>query len=136
MSVQAFIDAFKTRLDSDSGAGGVYTLTSGRIAEGQAEINQTLPHLVFTVTQATPTDHLTGNLGYDVLIESRAYGDRHLGSKAAARTLADRMFTLLHRQSITISGFTGGQTFCLNANTTIIEEDAYAILQLWRMKNA
>lgn len=128
---QPAINAFYGALAADTGAGGVSTLTAARIYEGQAPEAAAIPSVILNLVDDVPVESFTTS-DLNATLQVDVYGDRFAGS-AVARTIADRLVTLLHRTSLSITGWNGGQVWCLDRGTLNIEDDAYRIMQTWRV---
>lgn len=128
---QVVLTAIKTTLAADNGAGGIYTLTSGRIYEGQGPQNAALPYVAFEIVEDTPERYFTGD-DLNCVVEFTIWGDRMLGA-ASARAIVDRMLVLLDRQQITVSGYTLVQTWVQNRGVVIADDDGYRWSQQFRV---
>lgn len=131
MSQQEVADAINTKLSGDNGAGGVHTLTSGRIWEGLAEQNAELPLVTFNIITDPETDYFNGE-DIDVEFQVDVWGYVADGGKAT-RTIADRCRTLMHKQNITIANHTAGKTRCKDRGQLTSDEDAYRITQRYQL---
>lgn len=126
------VDAIYTRLSGDTGAGGVSTLVSGHIWESEAKQGETYPNLVFRIV-SDPSEFYFGG-AEDLIAEMQIdiYGRRRSGS-AALRPVAERVRTILHNLSITATGFSGASIQCIDRGVPMIEDDAYRIMQRYRI---
>ena len=131
MSQQAVVDAIYTAFSGDTGAGGVSTLTGARIYNAIGPENVALPWLEFHLVTDVPQNFFSGQ-NLDSEFDVNVYGLRSAGSKVT-RTIAERVYTLMHAVALTITGITGASTWCLDRGTTDPEEDAYRHLMRWRV---
>lgn len=129
---QDIIDAIYSKLVADTGAGGVHTLTGGRIYENIAPQEASWPFVCFFLLGDRPNDSFTGLTDVEPTFQIDFYGYRRLGAKAI-RAIADRAYTLMHKQALTITNYTGGQTWCTNRGHVETEEDAYRVIQEWKI---
>lgn len=137
---QAIVDAIQGVLTGDSGAGGLNTLTSGRINEVYAGQDITMPFIVHQLIDPGLEQYF---LIDDIQIEFQLdhYSQANAGTKAT-RAMADRAFALLHRSAITITGYTGCQILCMATGDTPDREaiggdktsqDAWRITQRYKL---
>ena len=131
--MQDIMSAVYVTLVADTAAGGVSTLVGGRIHEIQAGEDPTLPYVVTTLTSDAPritltTDKVDSEIAIDII------GNTNDGI-ATLRTIGERVFTVLNRQSLAISnaGFTGVCNLnCLGRGLPTLEADEYRIMQSYR----
>ena len=137
---QAILDAIQSTLTGDAGAGGLNTLTGGRINEVYAGQDVTLPFIVHQLIDPDLEQYFAID---DIQIEFQLdhYGLAASGTKAT-RAMADRAFALLHRQPITITGYSGCQMLCMATGDTPEREtvggektsqDAWRITQRYKL---
>lgn len=107
---QAIYDAIYAKLTATQTAGTPYALTEGRIYEAQSAINEDCPLIVFGLNADEVDGYFTvDNVNLDFYVD--IYGYKESGAKVT-RTIADAVYALLHRQSLTITGYTGGVMLC------------------------
>lgn len=140
MTQQAIVDAIQSILVGDSGAGGLNTITSGRIFEVMAFNDSLIPML----THQLIDPDLAQNFVIDsITIEFQLdfYGLADAGTKAT-RAMADRAFVLLHRQPITITGYSGCQMLCMATGSAperdtitngVSSQDTWRITQRYKL---
>ena len=93
-----------------NGTNGVFTAVSGRIYNEMAPQDPTLPFIVFSIV----TDPVQGYFVVDDILvgfQVDVYNKIEAGTKAD-RTIADNIFATLHRQTLTISGYSGCSILC------------------------
>ena len=131
MSQQEIADAIYTKLSGDSGAGGVSTLTGGRIWEGLATQNADLPLVTFNIITDPEVDYFNGE-DVDIEFQLDMWGDIEDGG-AALRAVADRCRTLMHKQAITVANHTNGKTRCKDRGQLTPDDTAYRITQRYQL---
>lgn len=130
-SGKALSDGIYTKLTADQSAGTLYAAVSGRIYHGVAPDDAALPLLVFNVIDnpvayTFTQDNLQAQVQFDI------YVDREAGA-ASGQTIDDKLFTLIQRQNITVSGYTGCNVICLQRGVPVVEDDAYRIRSEYRI---
>ncbi len=95
-------------LSGDTGAGGINTLTSGRIYEGVARQDSEMPFVVYEITWDPPAEYFSGSTDISARVEIDVYSPM-ISGPAAARAIADRLHALLHMSSITVTNHVGAQ---------------------------
>jgi len=128
---QTILTALKTLLTADNGAGGVNTLTGGRIYEGQGPQDAALPYVVFEIADDAPVMYFTGD-DLSCVVRVETYGKRLNGS-AQTRPITDRMLAILHEVSLTIVGYQEAQSQVINRGTVVAEDDSYHWEQTFRV---
>ena len=134
MAQQALVDGIYSKLTAVTSSGTVYDDVGGRIYEGQGPHDAALPLLVFNLITDITDQHF-GKDNIDTTVQFDIYGDRQLGSKAV-RTTSDRLFTLLHGQSLTVSGFSQIIPQCIERGTLQVEEDAYRMMAEFQIRGS
>lgn len=128
---QVVLTAIKTALTADAGAGGVNTLTSGRIYEGQGPQNAVLPYVWFEIIEDQSVRYFSGD-DLDCIVQFDTWGDRLLGS-ASTRPITDRLLVLLDRQTITVTGYNRVEAWVQNRGSVVADDDGYHWTQTFRL---
>ena len=130
---QAIVAAIYTALTTDQTAGSFYDDVSGRIYEGQAHQNDTLPHCVYNVIVAS--QNLTHDTtDYDWLLQVDFYADAESSSMAALSAIENKAFDLLEKGAFSATGFDAVQVLCVTRGMRTIEEDAFRIMDEFRVQ--
>jgi len=131
--LQDVMNAVYVALTADTAAGGVATLATGGIYEIQADEDTSLPYVVYTMITANPRGQLTADkVDSEIALDIIGHTNNGL---AVLRTIGERAFAVLNRQSLTVSraGFTGTCTLnCLNRGLPTPEADEYRLAQTYR----
>ena len=121
MSAGSLEAGIYSKLTADSGAGGVATLATGGIYNTQAKPRATLPLVIFNVSDDGIPQRFSGDV-IDAEFTVEVIADKELGI-TPVNAIVDRLFTLLDNDSITISGYNGGNVQCLNRGQAITDVD-------------
>jgi hypothetical protein len=129
---QNIINAITGALVADAGAGGVNTLVGGLIYEDHAHENDELPFVIVSLLTDPPITYFgSGNEDVDADVLIKVYHKEELGA-AVCRTIAERVYVLLHKQALIVTNHANGQMWCQDKGHPEKEEDATLIAQRWR----
>ena len=110
---QAIIDGIYAMLTGTQSAGSPYALTGGRMYDTFAPQNPTPPFIIFSVVVDEVQPYfVVDNIMLDFQVDVYGQIDTSIGGPKATRTIGDAAYTLLHRQPITITGYSGCSILC------------------------
>ncbi|MEO0966431.1 MAG: DUF3168 domain-containing protein [Planctomycetota bacterium] len=130
MSLEAVQSAIDDALRADTAAGGVAALVGGRVYEDAAPDDAPLP----LVRHAVVTNPAVFSLQADRLeieFQVDTYAERF--DRAAARAVAGAVDALLHRGSLSVAGFSGGQVLRTDAGVPSTEDELCRVRQRFRL---
>lgn len=108
--------------------GGLLTTTlSGRIYQGTAKHNDTLPHMVFRVDDNPEVArHFGGKIRYTFLITFEIWGRKDTGTTAATGvgTLEEELFADLDEVALAVTGLDRGLVLFVSRGVREVVEDA------------
>lgn len=134
------MDGFYTKLTSDQTGGSFYdrladstVAASGKaLWEGQAPEDEALPCAVYQLITATPDSSFEDD-NIEAEIQVDIYGESRLGMKSVGQ-INDQLYALLHRKTLTVSGFNFAQTTVIDRGQRIPEDDEVnRITSRWRL---
>lgn len=115
---------------ADAGAGGVATLTAGRVYGGQAPQGPLEATVEVTVITDVP-DRFFGKLqDFDVHFDVDIWTSRLEGMEVA-RTIARAVTLLLDEEPLTVTGASSCETRVLDRGEPTPDEDSYHVTQRW-----
>lgn len=123
---QAIIDALFTKLTTDQTSGSLYDSVTGRIYDGTVPDNAGNPSLVYNLIDDPPQLVFGARDTIRIRIQFDVYVPRESGTKAA-RQINDKLYSLLHRSSLTVTGYTGNNVLCQQRGAVEVEDDFYRI---------
>lgn len=123
---QAILDAVHDALVADTSSGTLYDDLSGRIYQGIAPQNTTLPYLEFDCVSDVPERLMSGAITQQVDVQFDLYGNSDDGPRALGQIEA-KLYALLEGVSIMPTGFDRGVVTCSLRMVRVREEDAYRI---------
>lgn len=129
MSKTALETAIYSTLSGDSGGGGVATLATGGIYNTEAAPRASLPLVLFNVNDDPTVTRFSGD-AIDATFSIEVVEDKELGASTLT-AIVDRARVLLHNQTLTISGFNGGDVICTNRGQTFTDVDALRNISLY-----
>ncbi len=132
MAQQPILDAIKTKFAADTAAGGVSTLTGARMYEAEGATDTALPQLLWTTVSDVPVATFAQD-GFDAEYQFDVYGDGSLGP-AVVRTINDRIWTLLNRGTLTVTGYGSATVACTERGIETREGRAIRIRSQYRIK--
>lgn len=135
---QPIINSIKALLAN--GTNGVYTAVGGRIYNAMAPQDPTCPFINFTIISDPVQPYFQVD---DILVEFQVdiFNKVEAGT-AADRAIADNVFATLHRQTLTISGYTGCSILCQDRGLSLdqdlviggrTQQDVWRITQSYRL---
>lgn len=131
-TAQAIVNGLYAALTGDSGAGGVNTLTGGRIYHLQAAQNAAFPLVTFQRVTDVPESRF-GDDFLDSEYQVDAWGDIVNGA-APVQTIVARVGTLLDRTAVSCTGWNRVAAHVIGDGLLFVTEDCIhgvVRLQLW-----
>ena len=123
MTTQATVTGLYALLTSDQSSGSFYDDLGGRIHEGVAPEEETLPHMVFTEITDPPINYLGGSSDIEMQVQLDIYSERSLGPNELG-DIHTKVLTALEGASLTIAGYVGGQLEFTERGRYSIDGDA------------
>lgn len=123
---QDIIKAIRDHLNSDTGSGGVASLVSFRIFEGEAFLNETLPLVTFDIVSSTLTSTFDSSDPVRFELQVDCYQRKDLG-RESCRQIADAVKARLHDASPVIANWGVIDFSCIDPGTATSEPDANRI---------
>jgi hypothetical protein len=128
---QQLMTGLYVSMSSDTAAGGVSTLTGGRIYELEGQPNAALPLLVFNLAVDTPlaafnAETLEGEVQADIYASNEA-------GVTVGRTIAARLLALWHRTALTVTGWNRVTMLKLGDGIASVEDDANRIIMRFKL---
>lgn len=131
MSAHAVAEAVLSALTGDTVPGGVNTLLSGAIYDSLEPPNAGFPRAVLHWFPGEPwSDLVNDSIDGELQVNITHY--RRMGAEIA-RTVAQRVYTKLHRQSLTITGRTDCRPLCIEQGELADDETFTTIVQRYRV---
>lgn len=122
---EALANGIASKLTADQASGSLYDDLGGRIYEAYGPEEGDLPQLTWLIVSDPPAGSFEAD-GIDAEIEFNLWGERRLGEPDnALGDINDKLFNLLHRGTLTISGHggtNGASSFCLERGQRIVDE--------------
>lgn len=110
---QAVCDAIYTLLTSIQTTGSVYALVGGRIYDTFAPIDPTPPFVIVNiVVDEVQPYFVIDDMQLDFQVDVYGQIAGSIGGPKATRIIGDAAYTQLHRQPITITGYSGCSILC------------------------
>jgi hypothetical protein len=132
MALEALAAAVYTTLTGDTGAGGVATLTGGRIYESHGPQDAALPLVEFSFVAGALLDSFSGTSAViQAELQVDSYGQLILGAEPM-RTLGDAIKAKLHRASLTATGYTKFQLLMTDPGVVTREGEGMRLTQRYR----
>ena len=132
MSIDALASAIGGRLVANQTSGSLYDALGGLVYEGMIpEGMEALPVCRWFIVTDAPRNTLDAT-HIDAEFQLDLWGDSSAGSVALAQ-IADKAFALFHRQALTITGFNGGQSQCIDKGGVQIDEGEFRVTQRYRV---
>lgn len=125
MSQENLKEAIYTALTADTGGSSLYTAVGGRIYDTVGPPKAQLPLLVYNIITDEPfgtlgNDHINATVQFDLYTKLGA-------GTGAATEINDKLYTLLNRQSFTMTGHTGAHARCDERGTASEDDGEYRI---------
>lgn len=130
-AIDTLLSAVRSVLAADTGAGGVNTLTGGRIYHAQAPKDAALPLLVYTVVSNVVVGEFTRD-HFEVELQLDAYGYERLGA-SPVMAIVDRVTDILARVSLSASGWSTARVELTGRGVPSVEDEAYRVMQTYRI---
>ena len=130
MSTEKIDEALYVKLTSDTSATSGRSLTGGRIYNGRGPQDPALPMLTFTVR--TTQDGTFTSDAMEPAVRFDTWADASAGA-AAARAIDDALFTQLHRQALTVTGFKKASAACVERGAVENELNVLHVRSEYRM---
>lgn len=119
--------AFQAKLCS----GAVAAAVRSRVYDTQAPLRSVMPLIVWAVDNGTPWD-VAARQNVDMGITLAIWVGR-AGGATAARNIADKVYTLLHGASLTVSGMSGVTIGCVDRGLETVIDDAIVHESAWNI---
>ena len=119
------------KLVASTGGGTFYADVTGRIYQDFAPQNATLPFAVVSVL-SDPQLLTFDNNHMNATIECQVWGDAASGPHAV-RAINDKLVALLHKQTITVSGFSNVAMVATDIGSAERIEDAILVTTLYEI---
>ena len=119
------------KLVASTGGGTFYADVTGRIYQDFAPANATLPFAVVSVL-SDPQLLTFDNNHMNATIECQVWGDAASGPHAV-RAINDKLVALLHKQTITVSGFSNVAMVATDIGSAERIEDAILVTTLYEI---
>jgi len=138
MSQSQLKTAIYQTLTADQTSGSLYDDVSGRIWEGQAptdtggDTNALLPFLFYRIVSDVVPPSFT-RADFHALVQFDLYSKRNEGAATATST-NDKLFALLHKKQMTMTGHTGVEGHAEDRGALTFEDDAIRIRSEFRIR--
>ena len=144
---QPILDAVWSLLATTAGVntlvGGVTSpYAAGRIYDGMAEQGTNSPFITINVIADAPVMYFTID-SLDMTIQIDIWGDFHADPKTT-RTIADAVYTALHRATPTVTGYGNVSLLCKDRGTVepdyiaggVTAKDKWRVIQTYRIQGS
>jgi len=130
-ALETIYGAIRTLLVADAGAGGVNTLTGGRIYHMQAPKDAALPLLVYTGVAEAVSGTFTSDQ-FEFIIQFDVYGEERLGAVPVLQ-IADRVSDIMTRVNLSATGWKQARTEITGRGLASVEDEAVRVMQTYRI---
>lgn len=128
MSIKAITDALYTKLTAVQSAGSLYAAVGGRIYMTEAPPNTPMPLLIASVLTADVQHNMGVVNRFQVPIQFDIWVNKTDGMEDSALDIETKLFDLLDRFNLTVSGFDRGNISFTNRATIVADDDAYHVV--------
>jgi len=133
MSQEALANAIYAKLTNDQSSSSLWSDLSARVYHLNAPPNTALPLLVFRITADQPQAYFSGEDDLDVELQLDLWGSTAAGAAALA-AINGKILSLLHGQSLSISGYVDGECQAIDRGRATADGDALRITGRWKIR--